>query len=198
MCLWTLRVSSTCNESCIHTRRRPVKTVDEGSMSVVLDLPVERTTVMPALRGDVAAILRDLGDDHRYDVLLIVTELVSNVLDHTPGTGRLRILRHNAQCEITVEVDDGSPAQPVHGRSRLGGTRGRGIVVVDNPLRDGGKTAEGVRPRKITESQLNATTNAGVLSTPRPDIRQKAALCPVRPAGTNRRPLRLVRGPRPR
>ncbi|MEU0878126.1 ATP-binding protein [Lentzea sp. NPDC005914] len=125
-----------------------MKTVDEGPASVVLDLEVEPAIALSALRGHVAGTLRDLGEDHRYDVLLIVTELVSNVLDHTPGTGRLRILQQNAGCEVTIEVDDRSPAQPVYGRSRLGCDRGRGIVVVDNlarawgtrPLPGGGKT----------------------------------------------------------
>ncbi|WP_052685469.1 ATP-binding protein [Lentzea aerocolonigenes] len=125
-----------------------MKTVDEGPTSVVLDVTVEPAIALSALRGHIASSLRDLGEDHRYDVLLIVTELVSNVLDHTPGTGRLRILQHNARCEVTIEVDDRSSAQPVYGRSRLGSERGRGIVVVDSlarawgirPLPDGGKT----------------------------------------------------------
>ncbi|SMC96868.1 ATP-binding protein [Lentzea albidocapillata] len=123
-------------------------TVEEDSRSMVLDLLIEPGIVMSALRGQLTSRLRDLGEDHRYDVLLVVTELVSNVLDHTAGTGRLRVLRANAKCEITVEVDDTSESQPMYGRSRLGETRGRGIVVVDNlslewgthPLPGGGKT----------------------------------------------------------
>ena len=123
-------------------------TVDEHPKSVVLDLSIEPTTVVSTLRGRLTTVLHDLGEDHRYDVLLVVTELVSNVLDHTPGTGRLRVFSSTVRCEITVEVDDTSALQPVHGRSLLGGTRGRGITVVDKlarewgtwPLHDGGKT----------------------------------------------------------
>lgn len=123
-------------------------TAGDGPAAMVLDLAVEPATNLSAVRGHIATALHDLGEDHRYDVALVVTELVSNVLDHTPGTGRLRIFRHTARCEITIEVDDSSPAQPVHGHSRLGGTRGRGIVVVDNlahewgtrPLPHGRKT----------------------------------------------------------
>ncbi|MCX2948907.1 ATP-binding protein [Lentzea sp. NEAU-D7] len=123
-------------------------TVGDGPAAIVLDLPVEPNIKLSVVRDQVAVTLRDLGEDHRYDVALVVTELVSNVLDHTPGTGRLRIFRYYAPCDIKIEVDDSSPAQPVRGRSRLGGTRGRGIVVVDNlacewgsrPLPDGGKT----------------------------------------------------------
>lgn len=122
-------------------------TAGDGPAVMVLDLAVEPATNLSAVRGHTATALHDLGEDHRYDVALVVTERVSNVLDHTPGTGRLRVFRHTTRCEITIEVDDRSPAQPVHGHSRLGGTRGRGIVVVDNvardwgirPLPDGGK-----------------------------------------------------------
>lgn len=123
-------------------------TAGDGPAAMVLDLAVEPTINLSAVRGHIATALHDLGEDHLYDVVLVVTELVSNVLDHTPGTGRLRVFWHTTRCEITIEVDDQSPAQPVHGHSRLGGTRGRGIVVVDNlvrewgtrPLPDGGKT----------------------------------------------------------
>ncbi|MGW4214700.1 ATP-binding protein [Lentzea sp. NPDC004789] len=123
-------------------------TIGDDSTSVVLDLPVEPTSTVAQLRVRLAATLDDLGEDHRYDVLLVMTELVSNVLDHTAGTGRLRVLRSLAHCEITIEVDDTSELRPVHGRFRLGGMRGRGIVVIDKlarewgtrSLADGGKT----------------------------------------------------------
>jgi hypothetical protein len=63
---------------------------------------------------------------------------VSNVVDHTAGIGRLRVFRNRTPCEITIEVDDTSALPPVHGRSRLGGMRGRGIVVVGNLAREWG------------------------------------------------------------
>ncbi|MFD5830655.1 ATP-binding protein [Lentzea sp. NPDC060358] len=110
-------------------------TVGGGAGTVLLDLPVDPAIALTAVRARLTTVLHDLGEDHRYDVLLVVTELVNNVLDHTPGTGHLRVLRQGSACEITVEVDDGSPAEPVHGRSRLSGTRGRGIVVVDSLAR---------------------------------------------------------------
>jgi anti-sigma regulatory factor (Ser/Thr protein kinase) len=114
---------------------------------LVVDLSIDQDVVLSALRGHVGAALRDLGEDHSYDVLLVVSELVSNVLDHTAGTGRLRVLRSRVPCEISVEVDDSSILQPQRGRSRLGGGRGRGMVMVDHVsekwgtrLRAGGKT----------------------------------------------------------
>lgn len=113
-------------------------TVGENSTSVVLDLPIEPTSTVAELRVHLATALDALGEDHRYDVLLVMTELVSNVLDHTAGVGRLRVFRSRILCEITVEVDDTSALRPVHGRSRLGGMRGRGIVVVDKLAREWG------------------------------------------------------------
>jgi len=113
-------------------------TVDEGSTSLVVESLVEPTTAMSELRGRLAGALRDLGEDHLYDVLLVVSELVNNVLDHASGFGRLRVLRHATRCEIAVEVDDGSPAEPVRGQSRLPGNRGRGIAVVAGLARQWG------------------------------------------------------------
>ncbi|MGI5499979.1 ATP-binding protein [Lentzea sp. CA-135723] len=106
--------------------------------ALLADLPVERGMSMSSLRRQLTTILRMLGEDHLYDVQLVVTELVTNVLDHTPSTGRLRLLHDHDPCEVTVEVDDDSPTQPVYGRSRLGEHRGRGIVVVDNISREWG------------------------------------------------------------
>jgi hypothetical protein len=125
-----------------------VTTTGEGLWSQVVDLPIERDTVVSALRGHVQAVLPGLSEDHRYDVLLVVTELVANVLDHTTGAGRLRVLLNPVGCQVAVEVDDSSSQQPVYGESRLGGHRGRGMVMIDSithawgtrPLAEGGKT----------------------------------------------------------
>ena len=116
---------------------------------VVVDLAVRPGMAMSALRRDLTTALSELGEDHLYDVQLVVTELVTNVLDHTSSsTGHLRILHHQDPGAVTVEVDDESMTEPVYGRSRLGEYRGRGIVVVDNisrewgfrPREEGGKT----------------------------------------------------------
>ena len=112
--------------------------VGEDSTSLVLDLAIECGVDLSLLRGRITGALSDVDEDDRYDVLLVVTELVSNVLDHTSGSGRLRLLRDEARGEITVEVDDSSPEGPVRGRSRFDGTRGRGIVMVDQVASDWG------------------------------------------------------------
>lgn len=123
-------------------------TIREDCMAVVLNCAIDPTTTTTAVRRRLTAALGDFGDDHRYDVSLVVTELVSNVLDHVSGVGRLRVRWSAVPCTVVVEVDDTSPLQPVHGRSRLEGARGRGIVMVDalsvrwgtRALADGGKT----------------------------------------------------------
>ncbi|MFD4637060.1 ATP-binding protein [Lentzea sp. NPDC058436] len=123
-------------------------TTGEGLWSLVMDLPIERSTVVSAMRGHVQEALPGLSEDHLYDVLLVVTELVSNVLDHTTGGGRLRLLLNRVGCQVAVEADDDSVQQPVYGESRLGGNRGRGMVMIDNithawgtrPRAEGGKT----------------------------------------------------------
>ncbi|MET9230076.1 ATP-binding protein [Lentzea sp. NPDC003310] len=113
---------------------------DDPAHPPVLDLPIGRDVVLTDLRHDVGKALVGLGEDHVYDVLLVVTELVSNVLDHTTGSGRLRLLRRITPCEVTVEVDDASTQHPVYGRSRLGENRGRGMVMVESASSEWGIT----------------------------------------------------------
>ncbi|MFD5829766.1 ATP-binding protein [Lentzea sp. NPDC060358] len=109
------------------------------STTPVVDLPVAPGTSISRLRRDLTTALSSVGEDHLYDVQLVVTELVSNVLDHTPSrTGRLRVFHTLAPCLVVVEVHDSSPVEPVYGRSRLGENRGRGIVVVDRISREWG------------------------------------------------------------
>ena len=121
----------------------------EHAHSGVLDVKLTPDTDLAALRRQVDEALAELGvgDDHRYDVLLVTNELVRNVFDHTAGRGRLRLARTRSPCQIVVEVDDSSPTEPVCGRSRLGEHRGRGMAMVDSVscrwgtvLRPGGKT----------------------------------------------------------
>ena len=113
----------------------------EDSTSLVLDLAIERSIDLSALRGQITTTLSDVDEDDRYDVLLVVSELVSNVLDHTQGPGRLRLLRTRARHEVVIEIDDSSPLEPVRGQSRLSDVRGRGIVMVDEVAKEWGTRA---------------------------------------------------------
>jgi len=108
---------------------------------------LDRNTDVGAVRRQVEDALTDLGGDHLCDVLLVVSELVRNVLDHTAGPGRLRLARARNPCQVVVEVDDSSSLDPVRGASRLGESRGRGIMMVEDMAhrwgtkpRPGGKT----------------------------------------------------------
>jgi anti-sigma regulatory factor (Ser/Thr protein kinase) len=109
---------------------RAVTLAGENAEALIVDLEIERNTVMSVLRRWVRGALDGLGDEHCYDVQLVVTELASNVLDHTTGTGRLRLFRGRGPCRVTVEVDDSSPSRPRRGTSRLGGGRGNGLSLV--------------------------------------------------------------------
>lgn len=99
-----------------------------------------------AMRSWVGTLLRDLPEDVRLDVLLVCTELASNSYEHAAGPRAVRVQRHTDF--IRVEVDDRTPAElPQLGQSRLGDTRGRGLILVANLSRcwgtrefTGGKT----------------------------------------------------------
>lgn len=112
-----------------------------------MDLCVDPLTSLSEMRRWITAVLDGLDEDHLYDVLLVASELASNVYDHTSGPGRIRI-RRDDPGQILVEVDDVSPHHPTQGFSRLGGYRGRGIVMIEHvtdewgirPLAGQGKT----------------------------------------------------------
>ncbi|MFJ6671196.1 ATP-binding protein [Actinosynnema sp. NPDC091369] len=111
-------------------------------------MSTEQPPPLVRVRQWTATALADLDDDHLQAVLLVSTELLTNAYEHgsTPYGIRLRHVR--VPCQVRVEVDDASPDQPVLGRSRLAGTRGRGLIMVDKlstawgttPLPGGGKT----------------------------------------------------------
>jgi anti-sigma regulatory factor (Ser/Thr protein kinase) len=84
---------------------------------------------LAALRVWVGTLLRDLPEDVRLDVLLVCTELASNAYEHAEGPRTVRVQRHTDF--VRVEVDDHTPAAlPNLGTSRLGDTRGRGLILI--------------------------------------------------------------------
>ncbi|NUT95271.1 MAG: ATP-binding protein [Saccharothrix sp.] len=96
----------------------------------VLDLDTVRAPELGPVRRWVAGAIADLDPDQLSDVLLVANELVSNVHDHAPGAGRIRVARRHNPCQVVIEVDDSSTAPPIAGRSRLGVDRGRGVSLV--------------------------------------------------------------------
>jgi anti-sigma regulatory factor (Ser/Thr protein kinase) len=99
-----------------------------------------------AMRVWVGTLLRDASEDVRLDVLLVCTELASNAYEHAEGPRAVRVQRHTDF--VRVEVDDHTPAElPQLGQSRLGTSRGRGLLLISQLARcwgtrefNGGKT----------------------------------------------------------
>lgn len=100
------------------------------SRELVLDLG-ERVPPLVAVRRWAAVALADLSDEVLGDVLLVVTELVTNAYDHGVFAREVRLFRIPGAGTVRIEVDDVSPAQPVIGHSRIDRRRGRGLVIVD-------------------------------------------------------------------
>jgi anti-sigma regulatory factor (Ser/Thr protein kinase) len=101
----------------------------------------------PSVRGArqfTAGVCVSLEGPHRDDVLLCVSELVTNVVMHAHSAGELRITVRSDG--VRIEVDDGSteaPALPAVDPS----VGGRGLRIVDrlvaswgHAARAGGKT----------------------------------------------------------
>lgn len=84
---------------------------------------------LATMRVWVGTLLRDLPEDVTLDVLLVCTELASNAYEHADGPRSLRVQRHTGF--VRVEVDDHTPAAlPQLGESRLGDSRGRGLILI--------------------------------------------------------------------
>ena len=83
-----------------------------------------------AVRAMVTELTADLPAETGEDLLLVVTELVANAYEHGAAPRALRLERRDESGHVVIEVDDGEPAAPVLGRSRLGTHRGRGLTIV--------------------------------------------------------------------
>ncbi|MGZ3146331.1 ATP-binding protein [Lentzea chajnantorensis] len=113
---------------------------DDGPRSSEMPLTGQRGELASARRWT-RAVLRDVTEDELGDIELIVTELVANAFDHGRIPYVLRLHRSEEPCLVRVEVDDASPELPVLGTSRLGGDRGRGMVIVNRLAKDWGVTS---------------------------------------------------------
>jgi anti-sigma regulatory factor (Ser/Thr protein kinase) len=88
------------------------------------------------------------------DVLLVVTELVQNVSQHTSDGGELRLeLRDGA---ILIEVTDASTAMPRVGRQDLRTVGGRGLFLIAAVARRWGtrRTSWSGHPGKVVWVEL--------------------------------------------
>ncbi|MDQ2585555.1 ATP-binding protein [Saccharothrix yanglingensis] len=75
-----------------------------------------------------AAKAWELSEDVAEDAALVVTELVSNSVDHAIGPVDLTVSR--TATGLRVEVGDRSPAQPRPQPVRVDSSRGRGLIIV--------------------------------------------------------------------
>ncbi|WP_406193567.1 ATP-binding protein [Kitasatospora sp. NBC_01560] len=101
--------------------------------------PAESTTLLfshdpdqlPHLRSVARAFLgqaRPCSRGHLADVLLVVTELATNVIRHTDGPGRISLTVRPEGTEVAVS--DASRALPVPRPLMPGATGGMGLVLV--------------------------------------------------------------------
>jgi hypothetical protein len=101
-----------------------------SSRSAAIDLPPIPPSV-PASRHLVLELLRAWDVPHdREDAALLVTELVSNVVDHVRGEANLTLeLGVSGEC-LRIAVVDGSSVQPVVHELSADRPRGRGMRMV--------------------------------------------------------------------
>ncbi|WNI15805.1 ATP-binding protein [Actinacidiphila sp. ITFR-21] len=89
------------------------------------------------------------------DVLLVVSELVTNACLHAGGPEELR-LRHSAKA-LRIEVVDGGPGDPApRTPHRAGRPGGHGMFIVQRLCLDWGVTRQDGRPGKTVWAELAA------------------------------------------
>jgi anti-sigma regulatory factor (Ser/Thr protein kinase) len=96
------------------------------------EYPLVQTT-----REQVAAVAAEWDVAHVEDLLLIVDELVTNGLDHGGTTVKVECHRRDART-IEVRVTDQGGGDPHLVESYAGGTKGRGLLIVDRLAREWG------------------------------------------------------------
>lgn len=99
----------------------------------VLDVSNTGPPDLAAVRRWVEARLSTLDEEHRMDVVLVVTELLDNAYLHGGGAHQLRLRRTQSPCEVTVAVIDAGGGRP---RIRVpDDDGGRGLRLVDRLCR---------------------------------------------------------------
>lgn len=99
---------------------------------------------VPRVRASVRSVLGGwrIEPDRAEDMLLAVTELVSNAIRHAGATGRLRVAITLAAGWLQLDVADGDSALPPSASevelSSADAESGRGLVIVDCLAREAG------------------------------------------------------------
>lgn len=101
-----------------------------SSVSATFDLP-PTVAAVTAARHVVMELLRVWQSPHDHeDAALLVTELVSNVVDHVGGEADLTVEVSMAEAWLRIAVVDGSAIRPVMRELSLDQPGGRGLQMV--------------------------------------------------------------------
>lgn len=113
-----------------------------------MDLRGTEAPVLVQIRRWASRTLAEVDDGHLGDVLMVVTELVTNAYDHGQGPLQVRMSHTQAPCRVRVEVDDGCLDHPVPATPSPVTPGGRGMMIVEKLA-----TAWGVREHRETGSK---------------------------------------------
>ena len=101
-----------------------------SSLSATFDLP-PTVAAVPAARHLVLELLRAWESPHALDdAALLVSELVSNVVDHVSGEAELTVEVSLADAWLRIAVVDGLAIRPVVRELSSDRPRGRGLQLV--------------------------------------------------------------------
>ncbi|MEV7868784.1 ATP-binding protein [Streptomyces sp. NPDC088124] len=139
--------------------------------SDVFEMVMEPASVHVAqARGTTATMLRQwaLPDGTAEDALLVVSELVTNAINHGSGDVLLRVRHENYQ--LLIEVKDGSCAPARRRRTGANDHGGRGLLLVACVslrwgVADGGRTTYAVIPIHTEAPPSCRTTRPTLAST---------------------------------
>jgi anti-sigma regulatory factor (Ser/Thr protein kinase) len=103
-----------------------------SSLTAAVDLLPEVTSV-PVARHVVMELLKAWQAPHDHDdVALLVTELVTNVIDHVGGDSTLTLELALAGDSLRIAVVDGSAVRPVVRELDADNPRGRGLRMIQD------------------------------------------------------------------
>lgn len=116
---------------------------NEPATPVAVTLPATAGASAQARRlVDEAVTAWGVSPEVAEDAALVVTELVSNAVDH--ATGPLELTVSRTPDGLRVEVADQSPAMPQPRPVQVDSARGRGLIIVAALSRDWGTSPRAV------------------------------------------------------
>lgn len=119
----------------------------------------------PHAAGEARAFVRStlaswgLREAQTGDVLLAVSELVSNAVQHGAGHPRLQLRLDGGRLEVRVR-DDG-PRSPEQRKHDLRSARGRGLLIVGSVADDWGHSSDGASKWVWAAFTVGAPERAG-------------------------------------